>query len=136
MSHHIKKAFIAFLKVTCYLVCVSSFNSMNSSSLSRKKYRKDDFTPTTRKRLRGQNTSVRIGLIKLTESSNTMSYKPFFNKLFHMYFYYLYSCGTKSFVIKTELHFTFFKIWFGLAVGVAVLKVLCFWCSIYQELGK
>ena len=55
-----------------------SFQLVNSGSLSRKKYDWYNFTPTPRRRLRGQNTTVVIGLIGLNESSDTLNYNPFF----------------------------------------------------------
>ena len=51
--------------------------SIHSSSLTRKKYDGDNFTPTPRKQLQGQNTSVVIGLIELTVLSDTLNYKLF-----------------------------------------------------------
>ena len=115
--------------------------SINSSSQSRKKYDGDNFTPTPRKRLQGQNTSVGIGLIELNEPSDTLNYRPFFKHcilqtVLHIFFC-LHLCGTKSFVLKTKLYFTFFffLIWFGLAFVVTVLKVLCFWCSFIRLKG-
>ena len=57
---------------------MSSFKSINSSSPSRKKYDGGIFTPTPRQLARYQNTSVRTGLIELTETSDTLNYKPFF----------------------------------------------------------
>ena len=51
-----------------------SFKSKNSSSLSRKKHDGDIFTPTIHKWLRGQNMSLEIGLIELTEPSDTFNY--------------------------------------------------------------
>ena len=112
MLRHIQKAFIAFLFLI-YLVCVPSFKSINSRSLSRIKYDGDNFTPTPLKRLRGRITSVGIRLVEVTEPSDTLNYNPFFlnialYKLFYTYFYCFYLCGTKSFVLKTELYFTFF----------------------------
>ena len=61
------KRFFAFLKVFKLLVCVPSFKSINCNSLSRKKYYGGNFTPTPCQLLRGQNASVGIGLIELTE---------------------------------------------------------------------
>ena len=77
MSPHIRKVSIAFLKFLSYVVCVASFKSINSSSLCIKKYDGDNFTPTPCKRVKGQNTSMEIGLIELTEPY-TLNYKPFF----------------------------------------------------------
>ena len=37
-----------------------------------------NFTPAPRQPLRGQTTSVGIGLIELTEPSDTLNYKLFF----------------------------------------------------------
>ena len=96
--------------------------SINSSSQSRKKYDGDNFTPTPRKRLQGQNTSVGIGLIELNEPSDTLNYRPFFKHcilqtVLHIFFC-LHLCGTKSFVLKTKLYFTFFfffdLVWVGI----------------------
>ena len=74
----LKKVLLLFAKVLSYLVCVPSFKSINSISLSRKKYDGDNFTPIPQKQSRGQNTSVGIGLIELTEPSDRLNYKPLF----------------------------------------------------------
>ena len=37
-----------------------------------------NYNPTPCKRVKGQNTSMEIGLIELTEPSDTLNYKPFF----------------------------------------------------------
>ena len=63
---------------TINVVCMPSFQLVNSGSLSRKKYDWHNFTPTPRRRLRGQNTTVVIGLIGLNESSDTLNYNQFF----------------------------------------------------------
>ena len=55
-----------------------SSQSINSSFVTRKKYDKGNFTPTLRKSLQGQNTSLGKALIKLTEPSDTLNYRPFF----------------------------------------------------------
>ena len=67
-----KKLLLLFWKFLNYLVCVPSFKSYF------KKYGGDNFTLTPYKWLRGQNTLVGIGLIELTEVSDTLNYKPFF----------------------------------------------------------
>ena len=89
-----------------------SFKSINSSSLSRKKYDGDNFTPASRRKLRGQNSLVGIELFEIIEPSDTWNYKAFLNvtfyKLFYTYIYYLYLYGTKLFALKTELHFIYF----------------------------
>ena len=61
-----------------YLVCVSSFKSISSSSLSRKIYDEGNFNPTPIQWLRAQKISVGIGLIKLTEHFATLNDKPLF----------------------------------------------------------
>ena len=120
MSHHIQKAFFAFSKVFMLLSMWPSFKSINSSALSRKKYDGDNFTPTFRQQLRNQNTSVGIGSVEFTEPSDTWTYKPFFphcilQTILHIYMYSYgsYLCGTKSFVLKTDLYFTFFCLVWG-----------------------
>ena len=55
-----------------------------------------------------------IGLIELTEPSDTLNYKAILNiafyELFYLYFYCLYFCGTKSSVLKTGLISYFFDL--------------------------
>ena len=58
-----------------YLLCVLSFKSINSSSLSRKKYDGDNFTSIPLQPLGGQNTSTGIGLTELTEPTDAFDYK-------------------------------------------------------------
>ena len=98
-----------------------------------KKYDRGKFTPTPRQRFPCQNTSAGIRLIELTKSSDTLNYMPFlstaFIKLFYAYFYCLYLCGTKSFVLKTVPYFTFFLfglIWHSVCSikGSAILVLL------------
>ena len=57
-----------------------------------------------------------MSLVDLTEPSDPLNYKSVYKNwilqiILHV-FYGLYLCGTKSFVLKTELFFTFF--WYGL----------------------
>ena len=66
-----------------------------------------------------------------------------FYELFYTYFYCLYLCGKKSFVLKLgcTLHFLFgfvwfFFVWFGLVFVVKLLKVLCFWCPFHKVIGS
>ena len=117
-----------------------SFKSINSSSLSRKKYIGGNFTHTLCQRLRGQNTLLGIWLIKLTEPSETLNYIPFSKHYilqFYLYFYCLYLCGTKPFVLKTELYFIFFYlVWGGIwcySFKDSVLLLLFLWG--YRELA-
>ena len=78
----------------------------------------DNFTPTPSHHLRGQYTSVGLELIELPEPSDTFNLTCFLNitfyKLFNTNIYYLYLYGSKSFVLKNELYFIYFLIWFGL----------------------
>ena len=111
VTSYSKRFFFAFLKVFKLLgMCAKS---INRSFLSRKKYDWDNITPTPGKRLRGQDTLVRIRLTELTEPFDTLNYRPFFKycilqTYFYTHFSCLYLCGTKSFVLKAELYFTFF----------------------------
>ena len=124
VTSHSKSFYCFFERFESYLVCARSFKSINSSSVSRKKY-EDNFTPTPCKPLWCQNELVEIWLIELTEPSDPLNYKPFFQHCILQFCYFtcifscLYLCGTNSFVLKTELYFTFF--WFGL-VGHSVLQ--------------
>ena len=68
-----------------YLVCVPSFKSINSSCLSRNMMGTislppsvSDYVATPCKQVSDQNTLVGIGLIEITEPSDTLNYKPFF----------------------------------------------------------
>ena len=136
-----QKVFFAFLNVLSYLVCVLSFKSINSSFLSRKKkYDGDNFTPSPRKQLRGQKTSVRIGLIKLTELSDILNYKPFFKycilQTTLLVFLLFIFAWDKIFCSINWAVFFIFLIWIGLAFGVTVLMVLCLWCSFYKVIGN
>ena len=121
-----KKFLLFFFKFLSYLVRVPSFKSINSSFLSSKHYDGDNFNPTPRKQL------IKI-ILNLLSPSAALNLKSFWNivfyKLFYTYFYCLYLYGAKCFVLKSELYFIIFFVWLGLAFGVTVLKVLCFWYS-------
>ena len=89
-----------------------SFRSINSSSLSRKKYDGDRCTPTHLKQLQGENMSVGVELIELNfniELRAIFQTLHFTNCFAHIFFS-LYLDGTKSFVLKTELYFTIFEL--------------------------
>ena len=64
MSHHIQKVFLAFLKVFQLLSICAKFQVNKCDG--------DNFTPTPRKQSQGQNTLVGIGLIELTQFSDTL----------------------------------------------------------------
>ena len=85
----IQKFFFAFLNVFPLLsMSVPNFKSINSSSLSKKKYGGGNVTPTSPQRLGGWNTSMGIWLIESAEPSDTLNYKLFF----------------KHWIIQTILH--------------------------------
>ena len=133
-----KKAFLLLWKFLIYLVCVPKFKSINSSSLFRKNYNGSNFTRISRQLLRDQNMSVGIGLVELIDPFHTMNCKPFFKRwilrtILHVLLH-LHLRGKKSFVLKVNC-ILYFLIWFGVAFGVTVLKVLCFLCSFYKFIG-
>ena len=109
-----------------------SFKSINSSSLSRKKYDRDNFNTTPRKRLRGQNTSVWIRLIEHAEPYDTLNYRPIFKysilQTVLLVFFLFKFVWNNIFCSKTWAVFYIFLNWFGLVFGVTVLKILRFWC--------
>ena len=126
--------FLPFWKFLIYLVCFPSLkSSVNSSSLSRKKYDGGNFIPAFCQRLQIQNTSLGIGLIELSEHSDTLNYKPFFKNcilqtVLHIFLLFMF-VWNKTFCSKNWAVFYIFLIWFVVAFGVTLLKVLCFWCS-------
>ena len=66
------KSFFSFFECFKLLSMCAKFQvNKQQFSIQKKKYDGDNFTPSPRKQLRGQKTSVRIGLIKLTELSDT-----------------------------------------------------------------
>ena len=82
-----------------------------------KKYDGDNFTPIPRKQLRGQNTSLEIGLIELTDPSDTLKYKPFFKcclleAILHVFLLFMF-VWNKIFCSK-ESGLYFARFWFGL----------------------
>ena len=136
----LKKFFLLLWKFLSYLVCLPSFKSINSSSLSRKKYIGDNLTSTLCKRLRSQNISVEIRLIELTEPSKTLHFTFLFRycilqNILHVFLLFIF-VWNKIFCPKEWAVFYIFLIWFGLVFGVTVLKVLCFWCPFYKVLGN
>ena len=135
-----KKFSLFFWKLLSYLICFPSFSSINSSSLSRKKYDWDIITLIHRKELRGQNTSVGIRLIELTERSDTLNYESFFKHgilqtTLHTFLLFIF-VWNKIFYSKNWPILYNFLIWFGLAFDVTVLKDLCFWCSFHAVIGN
>ena len=127
MSRHIPKIFnLLFGKLLCYLVRVTRSKSINSNSVSRKKYNGVNFTPFRRQWLRGQNTSMGIRLIELTELSDTLNDKPFFKHcilqiILHILLLFIFVLN-KIFCSKNWAVSYIFLIWFGVVFGIAVLK--------------
>ena len=123
--HVIFKAFLLlFWKFLSYLVCVPRFKFS-----IQKKYDGNNFSPNPRKRL---NKLVRIGLIELTEPSDTLNYRSFYKHcIWHtvLHVFFIFVC------ILSELYFTYFWfVWVG--IRVTVLKILCLWCSFCNVIGK
>ena len=103
---------LLFCRILNYLVCVQSFKSINSISLYRKKYGGVNFTIILRQRLQGQNTSIGIGLIELTEPSDTLNYKPLFKyciskSILHVFLFFIFVLN-KIFFSKTWAVFYIF----------------------------
>ena len=68
--------FFFFWNLLSYLVCMPSFKSINCSYLSRKWCA--NFIPTSYQLLQDQRMLVGIGLIELTEPSDTFNCMPFY----------------------------------------------------------
>ena len=117
-SWYIKKVFFAVLKFLSYLVCVPSIKSINSSSLFRKKYGGGNFSSTPHQGLRDKLYVG--GYYWLTESFAILNYKPVFKHCI------LQTVWSKKPFVKNWVAFYIF--WFGMAFGITVLEVLCFWC--------
>ena len=95
-----KKFFCFFWKFLSYLVCLPSFKSINSRSLSRQKY-DGGISPPPRQQLLGQNTSLGRGLVEHNEPLDTLNYKPFFKHcilLFYTYFI-VYICVEQNLLL-------------------------------------
>ena len=104
---------------------------MNCSSLYRKKYDGNIFTTIPSQVLRDQNVSVGIGLIELTEPSDTLNYKPFFNHcilqtILHIFLLLIFLWNI-IFCFKNWAVFYIFLILLEMVFSVTVLKILWFW---------
>ena len=140
MSRYIQSFFSLLWTFLSYFVCVTSFKSMNSSSLSRKNYGEGFFTVTPCRQLQGEIPLVGIGLIDLTEHCDTLGYKPFFKHyilqtILHAFLLFAF-VWNRTFPSKNWAVFYIFLFRFGVVLCVAVLKVLCFWCSAYKVIGN
>ena len=72
---------------------------------------------------------MEIGLIELTEPSDTLTYKPFFKlyilqTILHVLLLFIF-VWNRIFRSKGRALCYTFLIWVGLAFGVTVLKALC-----------
>ena len=112
-SCHIQNVFISFSEVSSYLLCVPSFKSLNSSSVCKKNMMWIIPLPPL-----VSNYMVRI-------SWRELGIFDLFCLLIHWITIYFLSitfcklfcltlCGTKSFVLKTELYFIFFEFVLGI----------------------
>ena len=88
----------------------------------------------------GQNSSVGIEVIELTEPSDKFNYKPFFTHCIFqtvldvfLLFIFVYK---KIFSLKNWAVFCICLICFSVTLGVTVLKFLCFWCSLCKVIGN
>ena len=133
--HVVFKNIFTFLVVFKLHSISAKFQVNHNSSLSTKKHGGGNFTPTPRQWLRGQNTSVGMRLIGLTEPSDILNYKPFFKHCILQTVLHLL-VWNKIFYSKTWAVFYIFFIWFGVAFSVTIFKVLCFWCSLYKIIGN
>ena len=80
------------------------------------------------------------GLTELTESSDTLRYKPFFihcilQTVLSIFLLFIF-VSDKIFCFKNWVVFYIFLTWFGLAFGVTVLEVLCFQRPFYKVIGN
>ena len=138
-----KTIFWLFWKLLSYLVCVANFKSINKSYLSRKKYDGGYFqshAPMGIGLIELSDTVVWMGLIELTEPSDTLNYKLFFKHcilqtILHVFFLFIF-VWNKILCSKNWAVFYIFLIWLGVAFGVTVLKFLCSWCSFNEVIGN
>ena len=86
-------------------------------------------TPTPRQRLRRQNTSVGIRLIEFIEPSDILIHLM---HLIHVFLVFIFMWNKIFFKIVLYICST----WLGWDSGVAVLKVMCFWCSFWKVIGN
>ena len=114
-----------------YLVCVTSFGSSNSSSLSKKDYDGSNFTLTplsaiTRSKYVGGNrvneAYLDIWYIELEAIFQTLHFTKYFTHIFIVYI-----CVEQNLLFKK---LSGVLVWFEMIFDVARLKVLCFWCSL------
>ena len=130
--------FFLFWKVLTYLVCVPSFITIKSSEKKKKVWW--GWFHSHHASAMSQNELVGIGLVELTETSVTLSYKSFLKHCILKTILHRFSLFTfvwkKIFCPKNWAVFYIFWIWFGPAFGVTVLKVLCFWCTLYKIIGN
>ena len=99
-----KKLLLLFWKFLSYLVCVPSFKSYF------KKYDRDNFTFNPHKQLPDQNMSVGIGLMEVTEPSDTLNYMSFFKycilqTILHIFLLFIFEWNKISCSKNWAVHF-------------------------------
>ena len=137
---HVAFKYFFFWKFLSYIVCVPSFMTISSSSLTQKKYGGCNFTLIPRQQFQVQNKSVRVELIELTESFDTLNCKPCFKHcilqtILHLFILFLF-VWSKIFCSKTWSVFYIFLICFCEEYSATVLKAMCFWCFLYKVIGN
>ena len=120
--------FFFFLKISKLLRMCAEFMSISSSSLPQKKYGGCNFTLTPRQQFQGQNKSVGVELIELTESFDTLNCKPCFKHcilqtILHLFILFLF-VWSKIFCSKTWSVFYIFLICFCEEYSATVFLVL------------
>ena len=129
--------FVFWCKFLSCLVCVPSFKSLNSSSLSRSMMVVISLPPP-HQQLQPQNMLVGTGFIELTEPSETLKYKSFFKHCILQtildVFVLFTSVWYKIFCFKKWTVFYVSLIWFGLAFDVPLLKVYINLYKLYLRL--
>ena len=106
--------FLVFWKFLNYLICIPSFKSLNSSSLSRKNYDGGNFHFHPRRPVRGTDTLVGI---ELTELNDILNYKLSFTHcilqtVLHVFLLLIFMWITNLLLPTTEQYFISF--WFVL----------------------
>ena len=127
----------AFLKVFRLLSINAKFQVQQITVLyPEKNMVGGNFTLNPRRGLLGQNISVGIWLIEVTEPSDTLNFNPFFKHcILHVFSLFIF-VWSKIFCSKDWAVFYIFLIWFGVEFGVTVLKALFFWCTFYKAIGN
>ena len=119
----------------------NSWISTRNSWIWTRNSRSTNFTLTSCKQLRGQSTSVVIGLIKLSRPFDTVNYKLCFKhcilqKILHVFWLFTFVWNKIFCSENWAVFWIFLWIWFVLAVGFTVLKILRFWYPFCKVVGN